>query len=205
MHRSPPWEMPWQAAARLVLTLLIGPGPVLFADDTVTNAPLAETAQTATNTVPQPSPIIRSRPAGVVAFALIGTASYRGGEVAFFDGSRDEFKTSVHPGEKIGEWIVAVIAFDHVRLTHGATQVDLPIEKQLRRENSGDWKIQPLTTRFSRSTESRSRSSGNLPETAFDRRPSSAQASDAGSAVRPGRADRRSTKRANRGGFQPGQ
>lgn len=205
MRRSRPWAKPWQTAMPLAILLLVGSWSALLADDTVTNAPPVEAGLSSTNTVPPSSRTTRSRPVGVVAFALIGTASYPGGEVAFFDGSREEFKTSVHPGEKIGDWIVAVIAFDHVRLTSGTNQFDLPMDKQLRRENTGEWQIQPQTARFNQTGNPRAEQSRSAPEAGSDRRRSPTQFSDAGSGTRPAGTNRRTGNRTNRGGTQPGQ
>ncbi|HEY6170392.1 MAG TPA: hypothetical protein VI454_20335 [Verrucomicrobiae bacterium] len=87
-------------------------------------------------------------PAAPAAFALIGTGSYPGGSLAVFDGNRAEFKTFVHTGEKIGDCTVAAIAFDHVRLKTPAGEIELPMEKQLRREISGAWQVADLAAPF---------------------------------------------------------
>ncbi len=105
-------------------------------------------ASAADAAVPAPSESANSRPPKVEAFALIGTASYPGGASAFFDGNSAEFKTSIHPGEKVGGCILEAVAFDHVRLRAGAREINLPMKMQLRRENQGPWQLLALTGRF---------------------------------------------------------
>lgn len=206
MCRSSRLAMPWQCTIRLLISLLAGAGPATLMADIGEVVPASESSPTSTNAVPQAPKVIESRPVSIIAFALIGTATYPGGEVAFFDGNREEFKTSVHRGEKIGEWTVATVGFDHVRLTMGTNEFDLPMDKQLRRESSGEWQVKPMTGRFTTADPRSPEQTRSAPEAGFDRRRApTPQFSDAGSGNRPTRGNRRTGNRTNRGGDPTGQ
>ena len=198
-------ERQWQPTLRLMIALLAGIGPALLAAEIAEGAGSSQTEGATTNTIPKSSRATTSRPAGVHAFALIGTASYRGGELAFFDGNRQEFKASVHRGEKIGEWTVTTVAFDHVHLTLGTNEFDLTMDKQLRRESAGEWQIKPMTGRFTSVDSKGTEQSRTTVETGPDRRRPPQQFSDAGGGTRPTRTSRRTSNRTNRGGDPTGQ
>ncbi|MBC8002734.1 MAG: hypothetical protein H7X97_09110 [Opitutaceae bacterium] len=187
-------------ALPLMICLLAGSSFNVFAADNTEITTARNNPTLSTNTVSEPPKVIASRPipGKVLAFALIGTASYPGGAVAFFDGNIEEFKTSVHRGEIIGGWTVATIAFDHVRLTMGTNEFNLPMDKQLRRESFGDWQIRPLTGRFTPAKNPQSEQSLVTPEAGSDRRRSSTQVSDPGTNTRSSRTDRRSGDGNNR-------
>jgi hypothetical protein len=82
------------------------------------------------------------------ALALLGTASHPGGAVAFFDGNRAEYQGAIHVGEKMGEWTLAAIDHDRVRLKSATGEVELPLQKQLRRDASGRWETADLAGSF---------------------------------------------------------
>lgn len=191
------------AVIPLLVCTLIGTTPfAVLADNTeIETVSDASKSSTNSNSVAETPKVVstRSRPSGSLAFALIGTASYPGGEMAFFDGNREEFKTSARRGEKIGDWTVATIAFDHVRLTMGTNEFDLPMDKQLRRESAGEWQMKPMTGRFTSADSRRTEPSRATPESGSDRRRSGPpQFSDAGAGNRPDRTDRRSNDRTSR-------
>lgn len=200
----------WIAVIPLLVCLLIGTAPSsVLADNTeIETVSEASKSSTNSNSVAETPKVVstRSRQSGPLALALIGTASYPGGEMAFFDGNREEFKTSVRRGEKIGDWTVATIAFDHVRLTMGTNEFDLRMDKQLRRESSGEWQIKPMTGRFTSADSRRPEQSRATAEAGPDRRKAPPQQfSDAGADTRPIRTSRRTGNRTNRGGDPTGQ
>jgi hypothetical protein len=82
------------------------------------------------------------------AMALLGTASHPGGAVAFFDGNRAEYQGAIHVGEKLGEWTLAAIEHDRVRLKSASSEVELPLQKQLRRDAAGRWETAELSGSF---------------------------------------------------------
>ena len=103
----------------------------------------AEVAEAPASPAPAPA-----KPASVEAFSLIGTASYDGGQMAVFDGNRADFKTYLHVGERIADCTVTAIRFDRVRLRTPQGEVELFMEKQLRREGAGNWQVSELSERF---------------------------------------------------------
>jgi len=91
-----------------------------------------------------------SQQSKVEAFALVGTGSYAKGALAIFDGNDLEFKTMVHLGEQIGGCTLVSVKFDSVRLQVDGDEVELTMDKQLRRENQGSWQVAELREPFTK-------------------------------------------------------
>lgn len=83
------------------------------------------------------------------AFALIGTANYPGGSFAIFDGTDGSLREIVHPGEKIADYTLSRVMDDRVILLGSDGRVELPMDKQLRRDETGQWQLVALTGRLS--------------------------------------------------------
>lgn len=131
--------------------------PIASALIAVAALPLLTPSVGAAEAPDRPTPAAAAAPAPAVSstgksarleiFALLGTASSGTGAFAFFDGNRPEFRTMAHPGERIGSCIIQSVGFDHVRLTSGTNEIELPIRKELRRENEGPWRVADLEER----------------------------------------------------------
>ncbi|MBI5774291.1 MAG: hypothetical protein HZA89_11180 [Verrucomicrobia bacterium] len=80
-------------------------------------------------------------PPRTATLTLVGTMSCAQGDVAFFDSGNSEFRKAVHIGDRLGGCRVEAIAHDHVRLQAGDAEIDLPVQRQLRRENEGPWEL----------------------------------------------------------------
>ena len=89
-----------------------------------------------------------SRSRSTTAFALVGIAGYGEHSVALFDGTDAGFKQMLHPGETIGSFTLLTISSDHVELQSDTNVVQLPLQKQLRMEDGGTWRVQDLATPF---------------------------------------------------------
>lgn len=72
-------------------------------------------------------------------FSLLGTMSYEKGAIAFFDGSSYEYRKALKPGDAIAGYKVADIALNSVKLTSGTNEVELPVGREMRREDQGQW------------------------------------------------------------------
>ena len=68
----------------------------------------------------------------VESFALVGTMKYEKGPIAFFDGSRSEFKKVAKPDETIGGMKVVEIAPKFVKLAGPTNSMELRLGMQLR-------------------------------------------------------------------------
>jgi hypothetical protein len=81
-----------------------------------------------------------TRPASrVESFSLVGIMAYEKGTIAFFDGSKSDYKQALLTGGVVGEYKVAQITPDAVRLAQGTNTFDLKVGMQMRREDEGDW------------------------------------------------------------------
>lgn len=98
--------------------------------------------------LPETNTSVSNQPPKVEAFTVIGTGSYSGGAMAVFDGNNPTFKTSAHPGGKVGAFTLVAVEFDSVRLRADGREIDLAMDMQLRRENEGNWQLVELTERF---------------------------------------------------------
>lgn len=158
MMRLPPYRRStvrlWRAAA-VMLALAAGATPGLAAAATNSNArPSQDYAQF--QIIPERNifnPNRRARSAGpterretrraarVEYVTLLGTMSYGKGPFAFFEGSSSELKKVAQPGDKIAGYGVAAIELKRVMLNAGTNWIELPVGKQLRREDQGPWRV----------------------------------------------------------------
>ena len=88
---------------------------------------------------PAAPPPVQPRPVEVLA--LVGTASSDACAFALFSGNCSEFRIMAAPGEQIAGYTVRSVGFDRVRLGNGSDEIELPIFKELRRENGGPWRL----------------------------------------------------------------
>lgn len=97
----------------------------------------------------KPAPPGRSsRSPSTSAFALVGIAGYGERSVALFDGTDPGFKQMLHTGETIGSFTLLTISSNHVELQSETGVVQLALQKQLRMEAGGTWRVQDLATPF---------------------------------------------------------
>jgi len=75
----------------------------------------------------------------VESFSLVGVMAYEKGWFAFFDGSKDDYKQALQANEAIGEYQVAQVTPNSVKLALGTNTFDLKVGMQMRREDEGDW------------------------------------------------------------------
>lgn len=86
------------------------------------------------------APRTTSQPASrVESISLVGVMAYEKGWFAFFDGTRSNYKQAVQQDGTIGNYTVAQIAPDAVKLAAGTNTYDLKVGMQMRREDEGDW------------------------------------------------------------------
>ncbi|HNT14456.1 MAG TPA: hypothetical protein PKO21_06295 [Verrucomicrobiota bacterium] len=83
-----------------------------------------------------------TRPAAaaqVEAISLVGIMAYEKGTFAFFDGTQPDYQQVLPSGTNIGEYHIAQITPDRVRLTQGTNVYDLKVGMEMRREDEGSW------------------------------------------------------------------
>jgi len=80
------------------------------------------------------------RPPQIVdTFSLVGTMSYSGKLLAFFDGTSSDYRKSLPVGDKIAGYTVSDIQHNLVKLQLGTNQVELKVGMQMRRSEDGSW------------------------------------------------------------------
>jgi hypothetical protein len=67
--------------------------------------------------------------------------SYDKGPFAFFDGSSSEFRKALKPGDTIAGLTVQTIEPNRVTLGGATNHVELPIGKQLQKQDNGEWTV----------------------------------------------------------------
>jgi hypothetical protein len=85
----------------------------------------------------------------VDSFALVGTMKYAKGSVAFFEGSRSEYRKALKPGDSIAGYKIAAIAPNTVSLAAATNQQELAVGKEMRREENGPWRVSDRTDNYS--------------------------------------------------------
>jgi len=85
-------------------------------------------------------PAARKAPV-VESFALVGTMSFSGGLVAFFNSDKTALRKSAKEGEMVGDFKVAEISHASVRLVREAEEFALEIGHQIKREDDGPWAL----------------------------------------------------------------
>jgi hypothetical protein len=83
-----------------------------------------------------------ARPTRVAdSFSLVGTLFYAGGDIAFFDGTSDEYRKALKVGGDIAGFKVTAVTLDSVTLSDGTNQTVLKITTQMRRDDAGHWSV----------------------------------------------------------------
>ena len=77
--------------------------------------------------------------AHVESFSLVGIMSYEKGWFAFFEGTSADFKQVLQADATIGQYRVASVMADVVKLTHGTNDYEMKVGMQMRREDEGEW------------------------------------------------------------------
>lgn len=75
------------------------------------------------------------------SFALVGVMSYGKGPMAFFDGTRSDYKKVLKPNDSIGGFKVTAIDDSSVKLASSTNEIEVQVGMQLAREEGGDWKL----------------------------------------------------------------
>lgn len=94
------------------------------------------------------------------SFSLVGTLLYAGGDIAFFNGTSDEYRKALKVGGDIAGFKVTAITPDSVTLSDGTNQVVLKIPTQMRRDDDGHWSVSTEPVAYS----SIANSSGSISE-----------------------------------------
>jgi len=83
-----------------------------------------------------------ARPTRVAdSFSLVGTLFYAGGDIAFFDGTSDEYRRALKVGGDIAGFKVTAVTLNSVTLSDGTNQTVLKITTQMRRADDGHWSV----------------------------------------------------------------
>lgn len=77
--------------------------------------------------------------AHVESFSLVGIMSYEKGLFAFFEGTSADFKKVLQADAVIGQYKVASVLPEAVKLTFGTNAFELKVGMQMRREDEGEW------------------------------------------------------------------
>jgi hypothetical protein len=91
-----------------------------------------------------PAYVARERPTvyrPIESFALVGVMSYGKGPMAFFDGTRSDYKKVLKPNDNIGGFKVTAIEDSAVKLASSTNEIEVQVGMQMARENGGDWKL----------------------------------------------------------------
>ena len=95
------------------------------------------------------------------SFALVGTMSYAKGPYAFFESSTTQYRKVVSANDKIADCKVLLVDPNFVKLEVGTNIVDLPVGKQMQRQD-GTWRVADrIETYDSRSSYASRSSSGS--------------------------------------------
>jgi hypothetical protein len=112
--------------------------------------------------VPTEKPVVRTR---TETLALVGVMNYGKGPLAFFDGTRSDYRKVLKPNENIAGFKVTAIAPSAVKLASSTNEIELQLGMQLSREQEGEWKLamrpENLDTSYARATPMRSASQVN--------------------------------------------
>jgi hypothetical protein len=87
-----------------------------------------------------PEPRQKNRPR-TDTLALVGVMSYGKGPMAFFDGSRSDYRKVLKPNESIAGFKVTAIDASSVKLAASTNEIELQLGMQLAREEEGEWKL----------------------------------------------------------------
>ena len=112
-------------------------------------------------------PVVRTEPdrrsSRSESIALLGTMSYEKGRFAFFDGSSSQYHQVLSSSNTIGGFTITEVAPNYVKLaTTNGQPIELPVGKQLKRQDEGEWSVTERTESsggYARSSYSERRSS----------------------------------------------
>src|SRR3954471_8085705 len=86
------------------------------------------------------------RPSRSESIALLGTMSYEKGRFAFFDGSSSQYHQVLSSSNSIGGFTITEVAPNYVKLASTNGQpIELPVGKQLKRQDEGEWSVTDRT------------------------------------------------------------
>ncbi len=77
--------------------------------------------------------------AHVESFSLVGIMGYEKGLFAFFEGTSANFKQVLQADSVIGQYKVASVMPDVVKLSFGTNDFEMKVGMQMRREDEGEW------------------------------------------------------------------
>jgi len=113
-------------------------------------------------------PVVRTeerRSSRSESIALLGTMSYEKGRFAFFDGSSSQYHQVLSSSNSIGGFMITEVAPNYVKLaTTNGQPIELPVGKQLKRQDEGEWSVTERTESsggYARSSYSERRSSSS--------------------------------------------
>jgi hypothetical protein len=89
--------------------------------------------------VPQERPqTVRRR---TETLALVGVMSYGKGPMAFFDGSRSDYRRVLKTNDSVAGFKVTSIDSSSVKLASNTNEIEMQLGMQLAREDEGEWKL----------------------------------------------------------------
>ncbi len=77
----------------------------------------------------------------IESFALVGVMSYGRGPMAFFDGTRSDYKKVLKPNDTIGGFKVTAIDDSSVKLASSTNEIEVQVGMQMASEEGGPWKL----------------------------------------------------------------
>src|SRR5258705_8427929 len=99
------------------------------------------------------------------SLALVGVMSNGKGPMAFFDGSRSDYRKVLKPNDSIAGFKVTAIEPSSVKLALNTNEIEVQVGMQLAREEEGEWKLslrpESLQSTYTRATPLRSASQVN--------------------------------------------
>jgi hypothetical protein len=87
---------------------------------------------------PERTQRVRSR---TESLALVGVMSYGKGPMAFFDGSRSDYRKVLKTNDSIAGFKVTSIDSASVKLASNTNEIEMQLGMQLAREEEGEWKL----------------------------------------------------------------
>jgi hypothetical protein len=89
----------------------------------------------------RPSPVVSRREPRTESLALVGIMSYGKGPMAFFDGSRSDYRKVLKTNDSIAGFKVTSIDSSSVKLASNTNEIEVQLGMQLAREEAGEWKL----------------------------------------------------------------
>jgi len=97
-------------------------------------------------------------------FSLVGTLLYAQGDIAFFDGTSDDYRKALQVGGDIAGFKITAVTLNSVTLSEGTNQTILKVATQMRRDDDGHWSVLAEPIAYS-SAENSFSNSGNTSAT----------------------------------------